>query len=410
LAVALSLGVGGLLAASPASASASAALAPECVPATFTVTCRYLSDGYFDIPSGVSSLHMIAVGGSGAAGAPDAPGGHGSKVEGDVSNFFRSSVGNRVQVGGIAVGSSGGVHGGGDGNCGGGGGGASAIIRSGFFFDNDAYYLIAAGGGGGGCDGSADGDTLSGGGTGGDAGKPGASGMEGRVPASGGGGQGRDCPNSDNGDAGVGAGGTGGSVGGGGGGAGFSGGVGGGGGRLNGPGANGGGTFGAGGGGGGGCDFLLNTAAWHWSLGFGPPQVVISWDTALGQLRDAGAAGQSMNGGVTGQVNDPQLLTGSVNVPFRSNLPGIASDWIVEARGKRALLAAKSNPLVLAKGTATVTTPGQATIAIRLTKLGRRLIAAARRAHHTIHPTNMATFTPLRGKAVTRTARLKLQP
>ncbi len=49
----LPLALAGLLAGSAASASA---LSPECVPATFTVTCIYLSSGSFEVPTGVSGL------------------------------------------------------------------------------------------------------------------------------------------------------------------------------------------------------------------------------------------------------------------------------------------------------------------------------------------------------------------
>jgi len=131
LVAAPALAVGGLLAGS---GSALAELPARCVASTYAITCTYVSDDRFAVPTDVSMLHVVAVGGIGAAGAADAPGGHGQRVEGEIPfpDHPPDLTGPKryvaVEVGGNAVGSAGGAHGGGDGSCGGGGGGASTVV------------------------------------------------------------------------------------------------------------------------------------------------------------------------------------------------------------------------------------------------------------------------------------------
>jgi hypothetical protein len=138
-----------------------------------TMICTYMVDGTFSIPTGVSSLTAVAIGGAGGAGSSDAangytgPGGGGGDgamaqaaltvgsgtldVEvGAAGGTPPSSVAPATcspagapGVGGAGGGASGGAGCGGD--AGGGGGGASAISST-----ASGDLLVASGGGGGG--------------------------------------------------------------------------------------------------------------------------------------------------------------------------------------------------------------------------------------------------------------------
>jgi uncharacterized repeat protein (TIGR01451 family) len=133
---------------------ASAALPAECTQSGTTVTCTYTSgDNVFVVPTGVSSLHVVAIGGRGSDSANgefyDSVGGYGARVTGDLPVTPGDPM--HAIVGGNAFGRNGGANGGGGGGpneCSGGGGGASDI-RSGA--DLPSRLLVAAGGGGGGC-------------------------------------------------------------------------------------------------------------------------------------------------------------------------------------------------------------------------------------------------------------------
>jgi hypothetical protein len=120
------------------------------------------------VPPGISTVHVIIVGGRGAGS-----GGFGGRVEGDLGVAGVATL--YIEVGGSGSGSAGGFNGGGNGgsaaNPGFGGGGASdirTITRTGQF-STDSRLAVAAGGGGHGN------GSPNPGGAGGDAGSPGGS-------------------------------------------------------------------------------------------------------------------------------------------------------------------------------------------------------------------------------------------
>jgi uncharacterized repeat protein (TIGR01451 family) len=230
-----------------------AALPPACSQVGTTATCSYLAgDNVFTVPTGVTSIHVTAIGAPGGTLIWDKPllGGHGASVVADLPVAPGQTL--HAVVGGSPLGSRGGFNGGGDGgpqvefaiNCGGsaGGGGASDIRTS---AEVTSRVLVAAGGGGAGCEGFT---LVNGGQSGGDAGTAGIPGVDmDDAPAGGGGQAGCTSP----GDTGCGQGGAGGAAGlEGTGGALWAGGDGGSSGRA--PGGGGGGGYYGGGGGGGG--------------------------------------------------------------------------------------------------------------------------------------------------------------
>jgi uncharacterized repeat protein (TIGR01451 family) len=163
----------GLFGALPAQALA---LPAGCAQSGDTVSCTYTSgDNAFTVPAGVSSVHVVAVGGMGAA-APGAVaafgnGGFGARVEGDLAVSPGSTL--SAVVGGNGSGGTGGANGGGNGCAG--GGGASDVRTS--DADLTSRVLVAAGGGGAGCGGTGSPPQ-----SGGDAGAPGTGGAEGGSP------------------------------------------------------------------------------------------------------------------------------------------------------------------------------------------------------------------------------------
>ena len=129
-------------------AAPASALSSGCVQAALTVTCTYTAGvNEFDVPKGVSSIHVAAIGGAGGS-AVFASGGFGAKAAGD----FAVSPGQSLfaVVGANGFGGGGGYNGGGgaaDSDSGGGGGGASDLRTT---ADDPASRLLVAGGGGGG--------------------------------------------------------------------------------------------------------------------------------------------------------------------------------------------------------------------------------------------------------------------
>ena len=149
-----------------------AAGSAQAVTQTFNFTG---AEQPFVVPAGVTSIHVVAIGGHGGdSGVSSGAGGAAARVGGDLSVTPGQTL--HVVVGGVGqdgVGQTGGFNGGGDGgaNAGAGGGGASDV-RTGLA--PETRLLVAAGGGGGG------GPASSGeGGDGGDAGGNGAPGGEG---------------------------------------------------------------------------------------------------------------------------------------------------------------------------------------------------------------------------------------
>jgi Glycine rich protein len=129
------------------------ALAAGVAPAQAT-TQTFLYTGVeqmFTVPGGVTSVHVVAIGGVGGD-ATDSVGGAAAEVSGDITVTPGQTL--YVEVGGIGKdigeGGEGGFNGGGDG--GGGGGGASDVrtspLASGLAPDH--RLIVAAGGGGGG--------------------------------------------------------------------------------------------------------------------------------------------------------------------------------------------------------------------------------------------------------------------
>jgi Glycine rich protein len=140
------------------------ALPPGCSQSGQTVTCRYAAGSNpFTVPAGVSSVHVVAVGGTGGLG-----GGHGAVVSGDLAVstgttlFAVVGANGGGQTPGGAGGGAGGPGGGpvcvgnpfpppplicfGSGDDGGPGGGASDFRTS---QDSLSSRLLIAGGGGG---------------------------------------------------------------------------------------------------------------------------------------------------------------------------------------------------------------------------------------------------------------------
>lgn len=180
-------------------AAGAGALPAECSQSGFTVTCTYTSGANpFTVPKGVSTLHVVAVGGSGGAGAgidsqggprSGGVGGAGARVDGDLTVTPGSLL--YVVVGGNgapgSAGGGGGANGGANGtaaakdasldggNFSGGGGGASDVRTSGP--DPTSALVVAAGGGGGGSAGN-----FGDGGAGGAAGAAGSAGATGTGP------------------------------------------------------------------------------------------------------------------------------------------------------------------------------------------------------------------------------------
>ncbi|HET7485217.1 MAG TPA: hypothetical protein VFJ64_07545 [Solirubrobacterales bacterium] len=148
------------------------ALAWAATPAQATTATFAFTGGEqtFVVPAGVTSVHVVAIGGSGGASEVSVPGGAAAQVTGDVvvtpGQTLYVEVGGRGQTG--AEGGAGGFNGGAAG--GGGGGGASDVRTSpaSSGLSPDHRLIVAAGGGGGGATGGENG------GAGGAAGSPGA--------------------------------------------------------------------------------------------------------------------------------------------------------------------------------------------------------------------------------------------
>jgi hypothetical protein len=148
--------------------SARAAASSSCVPSGATVTCTYTGAGVasFSVPSGVSSLDVVAVGAAGGGSF----GGQGASVE-DLAVPVTSDSSLQVVVGG--AGGAGGSPGGG-GSPGivdaGAGGGFSGVFGAGPLSQGSALVIGAGGGGSafseGGEGGGGAGDTGTGGGAG----------------------------------------------------------------------------------------------------------------------------------------------------------------------------------------------------------------------------------------------------
>jgi uncharacterized repeat protein (TIGR01451 family) len=159
----------GLLGAGPA-----AALPTGCAQSGLTVTCTYTSgSNAFTVPHGVSTVHVIAVGGQGGTSFFGGSGGFGARVTGDLAvnagDVLFAVVGGNGSQGAPGFNGGGGAHSGG-----GGGGGASDVRAS--LSDLSSRLLVAAGGGGGGGPSALLGGVDSAGGDGGaagTAGKPG---------------------------------------------------------------------------------------------------------------------------------------------------------------------------------------------------------------------------------------------
>jgi Glycine rich protein len=155
--------------------ASSAALPSACSRSGPTVTCTYTSGSNpFRVPPGVFSIHVVAVGGTGASGAGPSEGGHGARVEADLAVAPGTTL--YAVVGGNGSGRAPGDNGGGRGGVGGlsavcrdvgflfpelcpsdepvgGGGGGASDLRS-SADDLSSRLLVAAGGGGGGGNGT----------------------------------------------------------------------------------------------------------------------------------------------------------------------------------------------------------------------------------------------------------------
>jgi hypothetical protein len=128
-------------------------LAWAAAPAqAITTTITYTgAEQLFKVPGGVTSIHVVAIGGAGGD-ATDSVGGAAAEVTGNITVTPGQTL--YVEVGGlgedIGAGGAGGFNGGGDGA--GGGGGASDIrtLPESSGLSTDTRLIVAAGGGGGG--------------------------------------------------------------------------------------------------------------------------------------------------------------------------------------------------------------------------------------------------------------------
>ncbi|HJP88316.1 MAG TPA: choice-of-anchor D domain-containing protein [Candidatus Limnocylindrales bacterium] len=165
-------------------------LPTACIESSGTVTCTYSAgDNTFLVPLGVSSIHVIAVGGKGGQngwygveGNTNSVGGHGARVEADLVVTPGSSLhavvggnGHMDNPNGTPPTDGAGANGGGAGSgnfapCYAGGGGGASDLRVDATLPS--RLLVAGGGGGSGCDGRAvfNGETYTGTAMGGDAG------------------------------------------------------------------------------------------------------------------------------------------------------------------------------------------------------------------------------------------------
>jgi hypothetical protein len=248
-----------------------AAAPAQATTQTFTYTG---AEQTFKVPGGVTSIHVVAIGGSGGASGA-VLGGEGASVTGDVTVTPGDTIYFEVGGNGLSSGLGGGLggfNGGGDGgSSSAGGGGGASDIRTSPLEDGlapDLRLIVAAGGGGAGAEGE-----ISAGAAGGAAGSDGADtttenpgGNAGTATEGGAGGEGFF---GFGGDGELGLGGAGGA-------SGFSGGTGGGGGGgYYGGGGGGGGEISGGGGGGGGSSLIPPSGLQ--SLTASPPQVEITY-------------------------------------------------------------------------------------------------------------------------------------
>ncbi len=162
--------------------SGPAALPPNCSQAGSTVTCSYYytqdNEQTFEVPPGVSSVRIAAVGAPGGPGEDGAPGGAGgtatAKVSVTSSEYLDVGVGGPGDPGGDGIAPGGGSGPGGGGGPtwygGGGGGGDSNVYLCSSSTCPEPLVFAGGGGGGGG------GGTTVPGGAGGAAGSPGSAG------------------------------------------------------------------------------------------------------------------------------------------------------------------------------------------------------------------------------------------
>jgi hypothetical protein len=283
---------------------ARAALPSNCSQSGEDVICSFSSTGFpdqtFQVPAGISSVNVVAVGAPGGAAGPrfpsPVPGGAGAVASGIVSVTGGQTL--YVEVGGAGdagfTDSAGGFNGGGTGdsasNPGSGGGGGASDVRTAPFsagLGTDSRLLVAGGGGGAG---AAGGPPSVRGGAGGAAGQQGLTGTPLSSLGAGGGGLPGTTSRDDNGGTGGAGGdiggrmGSNGGLGGGGGGSTDGAGGGGGGGGLYGGGQGGegagdfnDGAFAAGGGGGGGSSLVPAGGAVVANTTGAPPQVKITY-------------------------------------------------------------------------------------------------------------------------------------
>ena len=168
-------------------------ISADCAQAGTTVTCIYASgNNAFTVPAGVTSVHVIAIGGKG--GVPTGMGnigGRGAVVEADLAVTPGSTL--HAVVGGNGQAVTGGANGGGSTETGGfdpclggaGAGGGASDIRTGSTLAS--RILVAGGGGGAGCPEADQGPLGYQLGMGGDAGAPGSTDQPASTESGGGG-------------------------------------------------------------------------------------------------------------------------------------------------------------------------------------------------------------------------------
>jgi hypothetical protein len=310
------------------------------------------------VPAGVTSLHVVAIGGRGGDSV-GALGGNGGKVTADLpvtpGTLLFVEVGGNGSAGGFNGGGAGGSgFGGGAGGTGGGASDVRLVSRAGTATLVSRLLVAAGGGGGGGQLGAAGGNadaagqdttqpSIRGGGPGnalgiGAGGSGGFGGASGSPGFAGAGGPGGDGGNTGGGETGGGGGGGGGSYGGGGGGGGGS-------------------TAGAigaiGGGGGGGGSYVPPGVSATFTVTTEAPSVTVSFERpALTVPGEVAFPGTQLTGSVSGPL--PVTLRNDGGAPLALSGISPAGDFLVDAGACMAPLSPGASCTLLVRFTPSV--------------------------------------------------------
>jgi Glycine rich protein len=375
-------------------------IAASCAPAATAATQTFFYTGAeqsFKVPAGVTTVGIVAIGGSGgrAAGAGGGLGGKPAEVSGNLSvtpgETLYVEVGSNGLDASLEIGGFGGFNGGGNGADQAGGGGGASDVRiqprpSGDSpFSLNSRLIVAAGGGGGGA-----GTGAFAGGDGGSAGSDGGS-----VNGATGGGAGSTtaggigCGGVCNGGLGVGGSGSVGLAGsgGGGGGAGY---YGGGGGSSN--------ATDTGGGGGGGSSLLPPGGSTIVPSTPPPAQVRISYTLPSPETPSNDFTV------LTSVVAKNNSITLLLDAPSAGAFTAVANGKVVKHGAAATASRGRAQTIPYGVGTAAVKAPGGVALVIRPSKAAKKALKTVKRL-----PVSIAvTFTPTGGNPKTQTVRVNV--